>query len=60
MENKTFKLIAKTFQGLENVLAQELTELGANNIQVGRRMVSFEGEFCLKNRYSYFETHQTI
>ena len=38
-----FELIAKTFQGLENILAKELTRLGANNIQTGRRMVSFTG-----------------
>ncbi len=37
-------MIAKTFQGLENVLAEELTALGANNIQVGRRMVSYTGD----------------
>ena len=29
--------------GLEAVLAQELTQLGANNIQIGRRMVAFTG-----------------
>ena len=29
-----FELIAKTFQGLEEVLAKELTELGASNIEV--------------------------
>ena len=39
-----FELIAKTFMGLENVLAQELTQLGANNIQRGRRMVAFTGD----------------
>lgn len=39
-----FELIAKTFQGLEEVLASELTALGANNIQIGRRMVSFTGD----------------
>ncbi|MCQ2268760.1 MAG: THUMP domain-containing protein [Bacteroidaceae bacterium] len=39
-----FELIAKTFQGLEDVLAQELTQLGANNIEIGRRMVSFTGD----------------
>lgn len=51
-----FELIAKTFQGLEEVLAQELIELGANNVQIGRRMVSFSGNkemmyranFCLR------------
>ena len=53
---ETFELIAKTFQGLEEVLAQELTELGADEIQIGRRMVSFVGDkrmmyranFCLR------------
>ena len=39
-----FELIAKTFQGLEEVLAKELTELGASNIEVGRRMVAFMGD----------------
>lgn len=39
-----FKLIAKTFQGLENVLAKELTALGAKNVVPGRRMVSFTGD----------------
>ena len=39
-----FELIAKTFQGLEEVLAKELTELGANNVQTGHRMVSFTGD----------------
>jgi putative N6-adenine-specific DNA methylase len=38
-----FELIAKTFQGLEEVLAKELTVLGANNVEIGRRMVSFTG-----------------
>lgn len=54
--NQEFELIAKTFQGLEEVLAQELTELGASNIEIGRRMVSFTGDkammykanFCLR------------
>ena len=54
--NQEFELIAKTFQGLEDVLAQELTELGASNIEIGRRMVSFTGDkammykanFCLR------------
>ena len=49
-------LIAKTFQGLEPLLAQELTELGATDIQIGRRMVTFSGDkemlyranFCLR------------
>jgi putative N6-adenine-specific DNA methylase len=39
-----FELIAKTMQGLEEVLAQEITELGGNDVQIGRRMVSFTGD----------------
>lgn len=49
-------MIAKTFQGLETVLAEELIALGANDVQTGRRMVSFTGDkrllyranFCLR------------
>lgn len=53
---ETYEMIAKTFQGLEEVLAKELIELGANDVQIGRRMVSFTGDkrmmyranFCLR------------
>ncbi|MFG6385826.1 MAG: RNA methyltransferase [Muribaculaceae bacterium] len=43
MENK-FEMVAKTFQGLEEVLAEELRSIGAENVQPGRRMVGFEGD----------------
>ena len=46
-------MIAKTFQGLENVLAEELTQLGANNIQVGRRMVSYTGDLEMLYRSNF-------
>ena len=42
MEDR-FEMVAKTFQGLEEVLAEELRSLGAVNVEPGRRMVSFEG-----------------
>ncbi len=48
-----FELIAKTFQGLEEVLAQELTELGANNIQLGRRAVTFTGDKAMMYRANF-------
>jgi len=41
--NDEFQMVAKTLYGLEDVLATELIALGANNIEIGRRMVSFEG-----------------
>ena len=52
----TYKMLAKTFKGLEGVLAQELIELGANDVQIERRAVSFVGDkatlyranFCLR------------
>ena len=50
---KTFELIAKTFQGLEEVLAKELTELGADDIQIGRRMVSFTGDKAMMYRANF-------
>ena len=54
--SEQFEMIAKTFQGVEEILAEELTTLGANDIQIGRRMVSFTGDkrmmykanFCLR------------
>ncbi len=39
-----YTMIAKTFKGLENVLANELLQIGANNIQVQRRAVQFTGD----------------
>lgn len=46
-------MVAKTFMGLENILAQELIELGANNVEVGRRMVSFTGDKALMYRANF-------
>lgn len=54
-----FELIAKTFMGLEPVLAKELTELGANNVQTGRRMVSFTGNKEMMYRAN-FQLHTAI
>ena len=54
--NQEFSMLTKTFKGLEQVLAKELIELGANNVQIERRAVSFTGDlrmlytanFCLR------------
>ena len=56
---QTFELIAKTFMGLEPVLAKELTQLGANDVQIGRRMVSFTGDKQLMYRAN-FQLHTAI
>ena len=50
IEKKSFLMLAKTFKGLEEVLAQELTELGADEIQIERRAVSFKGDKALLYR----------
>lgn len=42
MEN--FKMVAKTFFGFEEILATELTKLGAQGVESGTRMVSFYGD----------------
>ncbi len=42
-----FEMIAKTFKGLEEVLAGELVALGANNVEIGRRAVNFTGDNAL-------------
>lgn len=42
-----FRLIAKTFHGLEEVLAQELENLGAEEIKILKRAVSFVGDKTL-------------
>ena len=56
---QNFELIAKTFMGLEPVLAKELTQLGANDVQIGRRMVSFTGDKELMYRAN-FQLHTDI
>ena len=43
-------MVAKTFKGLEEVLAQELIELGANEVQLERRAVSFKGDKAMLYR----------
>ncbi len=40
----SFQIIAKTFKGLEEVLATELINLGADEVQIERRAVSCKGD----------------
>lgn len=49
-----FEMIAKTFQGLEGVLAKELVALGAEDVTEIRRGVSFKGDKELLYRANFF------
>lgn len=48
-----FKMVAKTMVSLEEVLADELRALGAENVTVGARAVEFEGDMRLLYRVNY-------
>ena len=52
MKNK-FKMVAKTMVSLEEVLADELRAMGAENVTVGTRAVEFEGDMRLLYRANY-------
>ncbi len=41
---KNFKMLAKTLYGFEELLAQELRQLGASEVETGTRNVSFFGD----------------
>lgn len=46
-DNFDFPMIAKTITGLEEVLAAELTSLGAKDVELLKRAVSFKGDKTL-------------
>ena len=52
--SENFKMIAKTFYGFEDILAEELLALGAQKIVKGNRNVSFFGDkgFLYKSNLS--------
>lgn len=52
MEN--YKLIAKTFSGLEYVLADELKSIGAKNIRPGHRATFFDGNMETIYKANFF------
>ncbi|MFV0289748.1 MAG: class I SAM-dependent RNA methyltransferase [Mangrovibacterium sp.] len=47
------KLVATTYAGLENVLAEELINLHADDVQIGRRAVNFSGDLEMVYRANY-------
>ena len=50
---ETFELIAKTFMGLEPILAEELRQLGASDVRPSRRVVYFTGDKRLMYRANF-------
>ena len=50
---KYYNLVAKTFAGLEPVLAEEIKLIGGKNIRQGRRAVYFEGDQKILYRANY-------
>ena len=51
--NTTFDMVAKTFQGLEEVLANELRGIGALEVTPGKRMVAFKGDLATLYRANF-------
>ncbi len=43
-QEESFEMIAKTFYGLEEVLAEEIVNLGGDDVEIGRRAVFFKGD----------------
>lgn len=48
------KFVAKTYAGLEQILKEELEQLGAENCRIGTRAVEFEGDMSMLYRANYF------
>lgn len=48
-----FKMVAKTMHGLENILADELKECGATDVETITRAVSFMGDMRVLYRANY-------
>ena len=44
MSNQNYKMVATTITGLEDVLAEELKRLGAQNVKIFNRAVEFFGD----------------
>jgi putative N6-adenine-specific DNA methylase len=47
------QITVKTLEGLEEVLAQEIKEIGGDNIVIGKRVVYFDGDMAMVYRANY-------
>lgn len=52
-KDKKFKMVAKTFRGLEDVLYNELVNIGAADLKKGNRMVEFTGDKALMYKANF-------
>lgn len=52
-DNNKFEMVVKTFKGLEDVLQNELIALGAENVELGNRMVSLIGDKEMMYRINF-------
>ncbi len=52
MEN--YKLTAKTYSGLENILAEEIAKIGGKNIKPGLRAVFYDGDLEVIYKSNYY------
>jgi len=50
---ETFQLTVKTLEGIEEVLAREIQELGGNDVRVGNRAVHFSGDTAMIYRANF-------
>jgi putative N6-adenine-specific DNA methylase len=50
---KKYKLIAKTFSGLEDVLAKEVKKIGGQNVHRSKRAVFYEGDLEMIYKSNY-------
>ena len=50
---ETFQLTVKTLEGIEDVLAREIQELGGNDVRVGNRAVHFSGDTAMIYRANF-------
>jgi len=53
-QNSKFRMIAKTYEGLEEVLIKELEDLGASDIKALRRAVEFYGDLKMMYKANYW------
>ena len=59
-QREEFKMVAKTMFGLEEILADELRECGAKNIEPLTRAVAFTGDMRVLYRANYTCHPQTL